>query len=427
MILPGELPTPVSALPAPPTPTPIPPEAIVGGALLILVLIYVGLYWRGLAAADRYAEGFVIERCPVCWRGASDRRNAPGSRLLGIPRPRSIVRCDYCRSVLREVGNRRWRYAVDRAANPELYSQLNGHVVDRGGAQAAGAVSTPAAPPAAPCTRRAHAAHLHGRRGLSVPLVECVPNFSEGRRAEVIAALVEAMRSAPVALLDVSSDPDHNRSVITFAGEPEPVAEAMFRAARVAVERIDLEQHRGVHPRMGAVDVIPFVPLRDISLHDCAALARAFGRRLADELDLPVYLYEAAALRPERVNLADVRRGGYEAAQDRRSRRRSARRISVRRGIGSAGAVGRRRARPADRLQCLPEHRRRDHRAGDCAGNSRLRRRTAVSQGAGLAGRRAAQVSMNVIDFRQTSLATIMAARCAQKRRGTASPSPRPN
>jgi glutamate formiminotransferase len=114
----------------------------------------------------------------------------------------------------------------------------------------------------------------------------------------VIAALVEAIQSVSVALLDVSSDADHNRTVITFAGDPDQVAEAMFRAARVAVERIDLEQHQGVHPRMGAVDVIPFVPLRDISLRDCAALARAFGRRIGAALNIPVYLYEAGSISP---------------------------------------------------------------------------------------------------------------------------------
>ncbi len=152
VILPGELPTPVSALPAEAQPTPIPPEAIVGGAALILVLIYVGLYWRGLAAADRYAEGFVIERCPICGEGHLIVE-IKQSRLVGIPRPRSIVRCDFCRSVLREVGSRRWRYAVDRSANPALYRQLNGKVVDQvalkrlEGQMLAASSTAPAAPP----------------------------------------------------------------------------------------------------------------------------------------------------------------------------------------------------------------------------------------------------------------------------------------
>ena len=144
-------------------------------------------------------------------------------------------------------------------------------------------------------------------------LVECIPNFSEGRRPDVIAAIVDAVRSAGVHLLDFSSDADHNRTVVTFAGEPEATAEAAFRAIRAAAAHIALEQHSGQHPRLGATDVVPLVPLRDCSMADCATLARALGRRVGDELGLPVYFYEAAALRPERVNLADVRRGGYEA------------------------------------------------------------------------------------------------------------------
>lgn len=129
VILPGELPTPVSALPTEPQPAPIPPEAVVGGAALILLLIYVGLYWRGLAAADRYADGFVIERCPICGEGHL-LVEVKQTRLLGIPRSRSLVRCDFCRSMLREVGKGRWRYAVDRSANATLYRQLNGKIVD---------------------------------------------------------------------------------------------------------------------------------------------------------------------------------------------------------------------------------------------------------------------------------------------------------
>ncbi len=240
-----------------------------------------------------------------------------------------------------------------------------------------------------------------------MPLVECVPNFSEGRQAEVIAALVDAVQSAPVALLDTSSDPDHNRTVITFAGEPGPVAEAMLRAARVAVARIDLTTHHGVHPRIGAVDVIPFVPLRDISLAECAALARAFGRRLADELDLPVYLYEAAALRPERVNLADVRRGGYEllrteiATPERRPDFGP-----VRMGTAGATAVGAR-----DPLIAFNAYLNTD----DVAVAQAIALAIRASGGGlpylkalGLLVKGRAQVSMNVIDFRRTSLATIM-------------------
>lgn len=242
-----------------------------------------------------------------------------------------------------------------------------------------------------------------------MPLVECVPNFSEGQRADVIAALAEAIRSVPVALLDVSSDADHNRTVITFAGEPEPVCEAMLSAARVAIERIDLSQHKGVHPRIGAVDVIPFIPLRDISLAECAALARAFGRRLAQALDIPVYLYEAAALRPDRVNLANVRNLGYEALQSAIHTPERAPDFGPAR-LTSAGAVavGARGLLIAFNAYLDTD----DVAIADAIAQS-IR-----ASGGGLPYLKAlgllvggqAQVSMNVIDYRQTSLFVIMDA-----------------
>jgi glutamate formiminotransferase len=144
-------------------------------------------------------------------------------------------------------------------------------------------------------------------------LVECVPNFSEGRDAATIAALQEAVRAVDgVRLLDTHSDADHNRTVLTFAGTPGAVAEAAFRAVREAAVRIDLRTHRGVHPRIGAADVVPFVPLGDAPMAVCVELAGALGARLGSELGLPVYLYGEAARRPERRVLANVRRGEYE-------------------------------------------------------------------------------------------------------------------
>ncbi|MFN8377041.1 MAG: glutamate formimidoyltransferase [Anaerolineae bacterium] len=144
------------------------------------------------------------------------------------------------------------------------------------------------------------------------PLVECIPNFSEGRDQAVLDALIDAISRYPVHVLDAQRDPDHHRSVITFAGAPQAVADAMLSASAVAVERISLETHHGVHPRLGAVDVVPFVPIRDISMSECAELARTFGLRASGTLGLPVYLYEAAALRPERQSLPAVRGKGYE-------------------------------------------------------------------------------------------------------------------
>ncbi len=146
-----------------------------------------------------------------------------------------------------------------------------------------------------------------------MPLVECVPNFSEGRRGTVIAELVAVVeQAAGVRVLDVHSDADHNRTVITFAGEPEPVVEAAFMVVAQAARLIDMDQHQGQHPRLGATDVLPLVPLEDITVAECADLARRLGERIGRELNIPVYLYEAAATRPERVNLANVRRGEYE-------------------------------------------------------------------------------------------------------------------
>jgi glutamate formiminotransferase / formiminotetrahydrofolate cyclodeaminase len=144
-------------------------------------------------------------------------------------------------------------------------------------------------------------------------LIECVPNFSEGRDAAVIAAIRGAIAAVEgVVILDVSSDPSHNRTVITFVAPVEAAAEAAFAGMREAVQRIDLTAHQGEHPRIGATDVVPFIPLEGATMEDCIALARSLGERAARELGVPVYLYERAATRSDRENLADVRRGEFE-------------------------------------------------------------------------------------------------------------------
>lgn len=143
-------------------------------------------------------------------------------------------------------------------------------------------------------------------------VVECVPNFSEGRRPEVIEALAEVIRVTGVTLLSVSPDADHNRTVISFVGSPDQVAAAAIRSAEVAGRLIDLTQHKGNHPRMGAVDVIPFIPISGCDMKECVALARAVGEKIGSSLSIPVFLYEEASSRPERRNLADVRRGEFE-------------------------------------------------------------------------------------------------------------------
>jgi len=156
----------------------------------------------------------------------------------------------------------------------------------------------------------------HGKRVLK--LIECVPNFSEGRRQEVINSVAETIRSTPgVTLLDVESNPDHNRSVISFVGEPGPVKQAALAASAKAIELLDLNKHEGEHPRMGAVDVVPFVPLSGATIDDCIALAKDFGREFAERFHVPVFFYEEAASTPERRNLADVRAGEFEGLRDK--------------------------------------------------------------------------------------------------------------
>ncbi len=144
-------------------------------------------------------------------------------------------------------------------------------------------------------------------------IVECVPNFSEGRRKEVVDAIAEAIAAVPrVRLLDREMDADHNRCVITFIGDRPAVAKGAFAGAQRAVELIDMNVHRGEHPRIGALDVLPFVPVSGVSMADCVELARSVGKRIADELGVPVYLYEAAATRPDRKDLPNLRKGEYE-------------------------------------------------------------------------------------------------------------------
>ena len=146
------------------------------------------------------------------------------------------------------------------------------------------------------------------------PLFECVPNYSEGRRPEVIEAIVAPFRGrAGVHLLDHRADPDHNRLVVSLVGEPDALQESLLASARAAIAAIDLRAHTGAHPRIGAVDVIPFVPLMGTTMADCVSLAREFGRRFNRETGVPVYFYEEAALRPERRRLDVVRKGQFEA------------------------------------------------------------------------------------------------------------------
>jgi glutamate formiminotransferase/formiminotetrahydrofolate cyclodeaminase len=149
-------------------------------------------------------------------------------------------------------------------------------------------------------------------------IVECVPNFSEGRDVRIVNAIAGAVGTVGgVKLLGADPDRDYNRTVVTFIGPPDDVVEAAFAATRTAAELIDMRNHKGEHPRLGATDVVPFVPLQGVTMADCVEMARRYGHRVGTELGIPVYLYEAAATRPERRNLASVRKGEYEGLPEK--------------------------------------------------------------------------------------------------------------
>jgi glutamate formiminotransferase/formiminotetrahydrofolate cyclodeaminase len=255
---------------------------------------------------------------------------------------------------------------------------------------------------------------LHGRRRgetMSQTWIECVPNFSEGRRAEVVDSLRRAIASVPgIVVLDVHSDADHNRSVVTFAGPEAAVPEAAFEAIRLAATLIDLDHHRGEHPRIGATDVVPFVPLAGATLEGCAALARQLGRRVGDELGIPVYLYEAAATRPERINLEALRRGEYEGLRDAITSdpARAPDFGPARLGPAGATVIGARPPLIAFNIFL---------NTSDVALARKIAHTIRASSGGlpcvkalGLEVDGLAQVSMNLTDFRRTSLPTVVEA-----------------
>ena len=149
-------------------------------------------------------------------------------------------------------------------------------------------------------------------------LIQCVPNFSEGKNQEIIDRILDEIRAVKeVKLLDYSMDKDHNRSVVTFIGEPSAVIEAAFNASKKAAELIDLQKHKGEHPRMGTTDVIPLIPISEVTMDDCVELSKKLGKRIGEELNISVYLYEKSASKSERVNLANVRKGQYEGMEEK--------------------------------------------------------------------------------------------------------------
>jgi glutamate formiminotransferase / 5-formyltetrahydrofolate cyclo-ligase len=255
------------------------------------------------------------------------------------------------------------------------------------------------------------------------PLIECVPNFSEGRRPDVVEAIVAAMHVDGVHLLDYSLDTDHNRSVVTIAGLPAAVVESAVRGAGRAAQLIDLTTQEGVHPRIGAADVIPFVPIRDISLEQCVLLARQAGTEIWKRHQVPVYFYEAAAARPDRALLEEVRRGQFEGLREA-VHREPARRPDVGgpslHPTAGASAVGARRFLIAFNLYLdTPE-----------VAAARAIAKEIRQSGGGLAGVKAmgvsahgqAQVSMNITDFTRTPVGQVFAAVKEKARRHGAAP-----
>jgi glutamate formiminotransferase len=258
---------------------------------------------------------------------------------------------------------------------------------------------------------------------MSDALIECVPNFSEGRRPEVMEAIIAAMQTEGVCLLDWSLDSDHNRSVVTIAGPPAAVVEAAVRGAGRASQLIDLTTQAGVHPRIGAADVIPFVPIRNISLEQCALLARQAGTEIWKRYQVPVYFYEAAAARPDRALLEEVRRGQFEGLRDA-VLREPARRPDVGgpslHPTAGASAVGARRFLIALNLYLnTPE-----------VAVARAIAKDIRQSGGGLAGVKAmgvpahgqAQVSMNITDFTRTPVGEVYTAVKEKARRHGAAP-----
>ncbi|MBS1249868.1 MAG: Glutamate formimidoyltransferase [Chloroflexi bacterium] len=244
---------------------------------------------------------------------------------------------------------------------------------------------------------------------MPTPIVECVPNFSEGRRPEVVQAIKDAIASVKgVHVLDSSSDADHNRSVLTFVGSPDAVEEGAFRGIAKAAELIDLDTHNGEHPRLGATDVVPFVPISDVSMEDCVAVANRLGKRVGQELEIPVYLYEKAATRPERVGLEKIRRGEYEALKEEMGTNPARDPDYGPQRVGPAGAtvIGVREFLVAYNVYLTTDDLKIAQKIGRAVRHSSGGLRYVKALGLLVDGR--AQVSMNLTNFRKTPLARVV-------------------
>lgn len=240
---------------------------------------------------------------------------------------------------------------------------------------------------------------------MSEPRIfECVPNFSEGRRADVLDAIRQAALVDQVRVLGLDGDPDHNRAVLTLMGEAEPLSQAVFNAMRTAVSLIDLSTHHGAHPRIGAVDVVPFVPWCNATMDEASDLAHALGERVSRELHVPVFFYGRAALKPERRNLAEVRRGEFEGLSERLARNPADLGPPTPHPTAGAVAIGARQVLIAFNVFLDTQD----------LGAARAIARAVRGSSGGLVGVKAlgmelpsrgrVQVSMNLVDYRTTSL-----------------------
>lgn len=240
-------------------------------------------------------------------------------------------------------------------------------------------------------------------------LVECIPNFSEARRPEVVEQIVASIHSVPgITILDRHSDLDHNRTVLTYIGEPEAVEEAAFQAVAQAAKLIDLDKHIGEHPRIGATDVVPFVPISEVSVVECVEMARRLGKRVGSELGIPVYLYEDAATLPERQNLENIRLGQYETLKTEISSNPARYPDFGPPKLGAAGAtvIGARQPLIAFNVYLTTD---------DVSIAQRIAKTVRNSSGGfryvkamGVLVNRKAQVSMNLTNFHQSSIPTVV-------------------
>jgi len=244
---------------------------------------------------------------------------------------------------------------------------------------------------------------------MSSAIIECIPNFSEARRPEVVDAIRQAIAAVPgISVLDQHSDLDHNRTVITFAGEPGAVEEAAFRSIATAASLINLDEHQGEHPRIGASDVVPFVPISGVSMQECVEIARRVGQRVGEELGIPVYLYEKAATRPERQNLENLRRGQYEGLKSEIETDPERLPDFGPSHLGAAGAtvIGARQPLIAFNVYLASEDVAIAKKVAAAVRNSSGGLRYVKALGLLVDGR--AQVSMNLVDYRHTPLARVV-------------------